>query len=306
MSSSPLRSIAALAAVVLGSLMLSLSLAVVWLHEVVIDSNRYVDTVTPLAQDPAVKNAVADYATEDLFRQIDVEQIVRITLPEDNELAVSTAAGALKGSVYRQIRQVLDTPEFTDLWKSSNREAHSALLTMMRDNDGTIASEEGKVLIDISRVFELVKANLSAAGIDILDDVQIEAGHRFTIFQFPALSRAQRGFKLLEGASLWLPVASFIFLVAGVWLAANRRLAFAGIGVSLAAFLAILYLGVGSLRDYYLDAVIRRGNIDVPAAGSFYDVMVSPLQTLVKGSLIGAAVIAVGALAAILLAPRRI
>lgn len=300
------RNLAALAAIIPGSLALALSVAVVWLHDVVIDSKTYVDTVTPLASDPAVKDAIAAYATEDLFAQIDVEQLALDSLPDGGDMIAGPAIGAAKGAVYRQIRQELDTLEFIDVWKSANREAHSAFLQMMRGRNGTPPGEEGKILIDINQVFNLVKANLSAAGFDFLNGVQIEAGHRFAIFQIPALTRARQAFNLLDTAAFWLPATGMALLVVGVWLASRRGLAMAGAGLALAAWAALLYLGIGAVRDYYLAAVKLRGAIDLPAATSFYDIMTAPLRSLIIYVCVGGFVLgAVALLSSLMFSPWR-
>lgn len=291
-TSSFFRNLLASIAIVLGCLLLTLSVAVVWLHEVVIDSNRFVDTVTPLAEDPAVKDAVADYATEDLFLQVNVEALAQDALPSNSDILVGPMVGTLKGYMYGQIREQLDQPEFVTVWQLSNREAHSAMLQMMRGGNGTDPGEEGKVLIDVSRVFDMLKARLSASGFTFLDNVQIEAGHRFTIFQFPTPAKARRGFNLLEGSALWLPISSALLLAAGIWLSTNRRRTLVGMGAGIAGFTALMYFSVAPLREYYLTAVIQRGAIDVPAATSFFDILISPLRSLVKTAFVAGVAIA--------------
>ena len=46
-----------------------------WAHDEVADTDRYVETVAPLAQDPAVQQAVVDRVTAELFARIDVKAV---------------------------------------------------------------------------------------------------------------------------------------------------------------------------------------------------------------------------------------
>src|SRR5215510_12070597 len=48
----------------------------VWVRNLVLDTDRYVDTVAPLARNEAITNLVADRLTTRLFKEVDVEDEV--------------------------------------------------------------------------------------------------------------------------------------------------------------------------------------------------------------------------------------
>src|SRR5689334_14610829 len=54
------RAVTAAIAITLACVLASLSVVAVWANSQVSDTNRYVETVAPLAKDPAVQKAVAD------------------------------------------------------------------------------------------------------------------------------------------------------------------------------------------------------------------------------------------------------
>jgi len=59
--------------VVIGCVLAPLSAVAVWTRNQVIDTDRYVATVSPLARDPAIQAAVADQITAKVFSYIDVQ-----------------------------------------------------------------------------------------------------------------------------------------------------------------------------------------------------------------------------------------
>ena len=54
----------------------------VWVRNLVLDTDKYVDTVAPLATNKAVTDLVADRLTTRLFRDVNVEAEAKDALPE--------------------------------------------------------------------------------------------------------------------------------------------------------------------------------------------------------------------------------
>jgi hypothetical protein len=50
-----------------------LSVVAIWTRNQVTNTNRYLATVTPLASDPAIQNAIADQITAQMFTYIDIK-----------------------------------------------------------------------------------------------------------------------------------------------------------------------------------------------------------------------------------------
>ncbi len=52
-----------------------LTVVATWAHDQIGDTDAFLETVTPLASDPAVQNAIADRITQEINQAIDVEEI---------------------------------------------------------------------------------------------------------------------------------------------------------------------------------------------------------------------------------------
>src|SRR5262245_776523 len=61
------RAIVATLLIVIGCVLAPLSVAAVWTRNQVTNTDRYVATVTPLANDPAIQNAITDQITAQVF-----------------------------------------------------------------------------------------------------------------------------------------------------------------------------------------------------------------------------------------------
>jgi cytochrome c oxidase assembly factor CtaG len=62
--------------IVVACLLAPLGVAAVWARNQVTNTDRYVATVAPPAKDPAIRQAVTDVITAQVFTYIDVEGLV--------------------------------------------------------------------------------------------------------------------------------------------------------------------------------------------------------------------------------------
>src|SRR5690242_14447420 len=71
------RSAGAWLLLVLGCGLAVLALVAVWLRTTLLDTDRYVQTVAPIAAQPAVQNAVADKLETAIFARVDFAALAR-------------------------------------------------------------------------------------------------------------------------------------------------------------------------------------------------------------------------------------
>src|SRR4051795_7767952 len=88
------RTLSAVFLITLSCLLAPLSVAAVWASRQVSDTDRYVATVAPLADDPAVQRAVAEAVARAVFKQIDLPGITRQTMDALAENGVPPAVAA--------------------------------------------------------------------------------------------------------------------------------------------------------------------------------------------------------------------
>src|SRR5690349_3258582 len=108
------RTVVAIVLIVAGCLLAPVAVTAAWARTHVTNTDRYVATVAPLANDAGVRNAVADRVTEVILRN----------LPE-------RIANGARDVVRDQVGQLVESDRFPGLWRSANRAAHGQLVAAL-------------------------------------------------------------------------------------------------------------------------------------------------------------------------------
>ena len=240
------RSMVATLLIVIGCILAPLSVVAVWAKNQVTDTDRYVATVTPLASDPAIQNAVADKITAEIFVRLDVvgitDQAVDALADRGLPPLVATQLHALSGPlssgvqsyVRTEVGQVVASDAFADAWISANRAAHAALVAALTGQTGEgITIENDTVSINLGPFIQVVKQRLIDRGFELASRIP-DVNPSFVLVQSDAIARARDAFNLLNAVGNWLPVVALIFLALGVYVAKGHRRALVGAGLGLA------------------------------------------------------------------------
>jgi hypothetical protein len=300
------RSVVATLLIVIGCILAPLSVVAVWAKNQVTNTDRYVATVTPLASDPAIQNAVADKITAEIFARLDVQQITNQAVDALAERGlpplVATQLHALSGPlssgvqsfVRTEVGKVVASDAFADAWVTANRAAHQALVAALTGQTGegvTIANNT--VSINLGPFIEVVKQRLVERGFDLANRIP-DINPSFTIVQSDAIGQAQAAMSLLVTVGNWLPVVVLILFVLGVYVAKGHRRALLGVGLGLAGSMVALALGLALFRAFYLNT-LPAGILNRDAAGSFYDTLVRFLRLGLRTVLVFGLIVALGA-----------
>ncbi|MGW6541943.1 hypothetical protein ACWGBH_03665 [Streptomyces massasporeus] len=309
----PWRSLGAGLLILLAALLSLLSVVAVWANSIVQDTDRYVDTVGPLASDPDVQKAVTNRVTAAVLAQVDVDALVKeltdAAAQQGVPPRVAKLLGDLDGPIENGLKQlvsgavsrVVTSSAFETVWVNANRRAHSALdEALTGQSGGTVELKDNQVVIDLGPIVADVKKKLVDAGFSPAAKIP-EVHTDFVVFASKDVGTIKTYVRVLELLGGWLPVIALLVAAAGVYTAFNRR--HAVIGAALAVFVAMLVLGIGLTvaRDVYLDRLPPGAS--QAAAGSVYDALVKFLRAGVRAL---AAVALFTAAGAFLAGPSRV
>jgi hypothetical protein len=301
------RTIVAFVCIVVACLLAPLSVLAVWTRNQVTNTDRYVATVSPLASDPAIQNAIADQITAQVFNYIDVQGLTaqavgalasRGGLPPEvasrlEALAVPIANG-VQSFTRSQVGKVVESDAFADAWVQANRIAHAELVAALTGEGGrAVTVENDTVSLNLAAFIETVKARLVESGFTLAARVP-EVNASFVLFQSADVTRARSAFNLLNSLGVWLPIITLILLVLGVYVAKDHRRALVGAGLGVAIAMVVLALGLAVFRSIYLDAVPATV-LPHDAAAVLYDTIVRFLRAGLRTILVLALVVAAGA-----------
>jgi hypothetical protein len=300
------RTIVATLLIVIGCVLAPLSVAAVWTRNQVTNTDRYVATVAPLADDPAIQSAVADQITAQVFTYIDVQGLTNqavdvlaergltpVLADQLRALAVPIANG-VQSFTRSQVGRVVESDAFADAWVQANRVAHQELVAALTgEGGGSVTVENDTVSVNMAAFIETVKQRLVESGFSVAARIP-EVDASFVLFQSEDITRARSGFNLLNTLGVWLPVIAIVLLVLGVYVAKDHRRATVGAALGVAISMVVLALGLAVFRSIYLDAV-PASVLPHDAAAVLYDTIIRFLRLGLRTVLVLALVVAAGA-----------
>ena len=278
---------------IVACLLAPLAVFSIWLRDQVTNTDRYVATVAPLSNNRAIDAAVAAKVTSELFARVDVEGLVRETLPPKGQFLAGTLTSGLRTVTQQTAERLLSTPQFDRLWELANRTAHQQVVALVKgERRGLVTSKDGKVLLDLGGITSGIQTQLHNQGITLFDGLKVNS--TFELVESKKLARASKYVRYVEAAGVLLPLAAVAAFVLAVVLSEDRRrtLVRGGLGLAFAVvvMLALLYAG----RAWFLDTVAGH---DVPrdAAGAFFDTVVRFLRTGLRTAFTLGILVAAGA-----------
>lgn len=116
----------------LAALLATVSVVARYARGQLLNTDQYVATVTPLASDPAVQNAVANRVSDEVIKQIDVPALINnlaaaTGLPNTGAIASAISgpiSGYVQGFVQRTTLRFVRSDQFQQLWVNVNTRAH--------------------------------------------------------------------------------------------------------------------------------------------------------------------------------------
>jgi hypothetical protein len=161
--------------VVLGSFLAFLSVFAIWTERQALNTDDWVDTSGRLIQNETIRQALGDYLVDQLYENVDVEKELSEKLPGDTKDLAGPISGGLRQVAPEGANQVLQSSTAQELWKSANRTTHEQLLEVLEEKEGTVATEEGKVSLNLGTLVTNL-ADQVGIGADLAEKLPEDAG----------------------------------------------------------------------------------------------------------------------------------
>jgi hypothetical protein len=260
----------------------------------VLDTDHYVETVTPLAESKVLHDELAAQITDEIMKQADIEKVTgdALTALTENAPNVPKAvtglapvlAGQARSFIEATVQRLLASDQFQTLWVEANRRAHESLVAVLTGDRAKALQigDDGTVSIELKPIIDNVRGALTDRGFSFASNIP-EINKSFVIFRSPDLVKAQRAVNALDKAATVLPFLVFLVGVAAIWAAPRgaRRRAFSLFGVTIAIAMALLAISISIGRSIYLDAV-PADVMSNEAAAVLIDTLIVPLRTALR------------------------
>jgi hypothetical protein len=274
------RRVLSIVLLVVGFILIPLSAVALWSRNQLLNTDRYVETVSPLASNADIQAAISRTAVDALFSNADVQKRIEKALPSRADFLGAPLSNALETYATKITDKLLTSSQFQTLWDGANRRAHTQLVALLTDDsgkqNGALAIKSGTVSLDISGVIKKVQGRLVDAGLTFLAKVKVPpVSKTVEIIDSKGLADARSYASLLNTIAWVLPFLAFGSFIASALLVHTRRRATIRAALVLVAACAFTLVVLALARSLYLDAV-KSANQD--AAGAMFDILLRNLR----------------------------
>jgi hypothetical protein len=287
----------------ISALLVGVAIIAVYVRDQVLDTNTYVATVAPLGANPTIQSAIANRLSTEIVTQTDIagtandlaNRLVRQGAQERVKDLVPPLVSGITSFLDDEIKKLLATPEFEQLWNEINRSAHAGLVAVLTGTKhGAVSATSNTVTVDLGVILQRVKQRLIERGLGFAEKIP-DKSIPYTVVQSNKLAKIQGLVRALNTLGTWLPWVAVAVFVGGFLITPNRR---RGIltGILMVGIVDILLLALFAvLRSYYIDNL--PSTVQSPqAATDIYDTVLRYLNTALQALLVAVIVILVAAL----------
>ena len=210
------RRIVAAVLVVVTSIVFTVAVVGVWTRRNALNTDKWVETVGPIAEDPAVQQALGNWMTTELMGAIDPEAYFESVLPERGQALAAPLTSALQGFVNNEVDAFLASDTFERLWVEVNRRAHARVVDVLEGDTGNLQIEDGETVLNLVPVLNGVLAQIGEASPEIFGKaVEDSMGHGRFLGFYLVCGVVAAGAQYLQDPASALPMVGASGAVAG-------------------------------------------------------------------------------------------
>ena len=290
---------------VLAGILLPLAVITVWARDTVLNSDDYVATIAPLADDEDIQEAVTFRVTEVIAEEADFESLAEDALselggdalPEGGQLLAGPIASGVEGIVSDVVGGVVASDQFANLWEEVNRTAHENLVDLVtgRDSD-VVGTSEGRVVLKLGGLAEEAIANLDERlGTDLANTIPAEdLDAELVLVESDELANVQDQVRWFDRLSWFTLILAIAFLVGTVFFAEDRRLGVRRVGFANVVPMLLALLAYAWARDAYTTGLPE--DVHNPAAAAaVFDILTRFVFRTFRSILVLGVILLIGA-----------
>lgn len=281
--------------IVISCILVPLSVLAIWVRNQVLNTDRYVENVKPLATNPSVIATASTNVTNQLFERVDVQQLAEEALPPRASFLAAPIASGVREVIGQATTRIMESDQFQRIWLEANRLAHEQLVKALTDQGKAVTTENGKIVLDLTALVTQVRDQLVSNGLTIFQRIPIhDLNMKIELADAQQLERAQTATRILNRMSWLLPLLAILALIGGLLLSPNWRRSLIRWGIGAAFAVALIGAGLSVGRSIYLDAVTSP-QLPRDTAAAVFDTLVRFLRQGVRLMIAVALIVAIGA-----------
>ena len=250
-----------------------------WVNTEITNTDRYVNTVGPLADDPQVQQYVASELTAAFTENVDLSAAIGAQLPPALQPLTGTITSAINGFVSAAANRFTASPAFKTIWVAANRRAHQVISKVLTGDRKSLDLSNGQLTINLGDAVRQLQARLVAEGFDVVGKIDLSGVDREVVLadgeQMAKLEKARDAVGLLNDLVWVLGLLALFTAIGSVLVAPRRGAALKRLGVGLALVVVVIAVAVAFTRRAFVDAATQ--TVPSGVAGSFFDAIVNSI-----------------------------
>ena len=300
------RSVVAAITLVLAVVLAPLAAVSTTVRAQLIDTDHFVTTMAPLADDPAVQEFLSDQVMAAIETQVDFKEIVDDLADGLNSLNLPPAAGTaitllkvpaaqgMRSAVDTAVTKAIESDAFASAWQLVLANGHKAGVAAMQGRfDGLLSIKDGMLTLEGGQLVKAVSVELEDRGVGLARLIP-EVSVPIELVPADDILAARTGYNLAAATGSWLPWAVFGLLIVGVATARRRSRALAITGLGLFAGMLLL-LGGLSIGGTMFEQAVSPSLMSVDAADAILTQLTGTFKSAVTALAFACALIAFGA-----------
>jgi hypothetical protein len=251
------RRIIAALLITLASVLAPFAVGALWAERTITETDTFVETLAPLADDPAVQQTVAAEVSTAIIEAVDAqgrveEALSQVTGPlaglrPDSAIAQGIASG-INGAIESGVTSYTQSDRFGEGWTAISTLLQEQFVKLInRDTtDAAVTLQDGQVVLDTKVAVEKVTAQLAERGVPFVDALEVP-GREVVLADAPNLQIAATALGIFLPVANWLWVVVLLMFLVGIllWRPRSRGLLWTGVGLTLGGALMFAGLNLG-------------------------------------------------------------
>ena len=298
-------------AIMVVALVLSVtSILAVFARNQLLNTDKYVATMAPLATDPVIQTAISNRISDEVLARVDLTGLATQATdwlksqgaPAAVSALIGPAVNGVESFVRDEVSKIVHSDQFATLWNAANRAGHTALVAVLTGaKNGAVVSSGDTISINLGPLLDKVKAQLVADGFGLASKIPA-VSTQFTVFESSKLPKLRSTVRLLNDVATWLPWITLAIIIGAVFTAPNRRR-----GIILAGlFIALGLLITRGLVHFIAESAIDDLPPTVKSPEAVQHVLTTVLRNVRTAVNIFALVFGLAAVFAFLAGPSRL
>ncbi|ASD23277.1 hypothetical protein B7495_15100 [Cryobacterium sp. LW097] len=277
--------------ITIGVLLAPVSVVAYWTKGYINDTDRFVASLAPLADDPAVQAYLVDEIVAVVNENVDINTITSdlftglesLDLPQAAKDALALletpAAQGVQQLIESAATNIVASDAFAELWEQALRTSQTQVIAALEGDTSTalVISDTGELGIQLGPIIAEVKKELVDRGFSLATNIP-EVDRTIVVAQSDSLVQARTGYQLLNVLGFVLPLVSLGLIVLGVLVAKRRSRTMIWAGLTLALAMAVLAAGIAVGRILFISA-LSPTYLPNNVAQALYDAVVPFINT---------------------------